>query len=127
MHMTTITPTKDFLIADLSGSDYDKLVIFKHCECNIHCIEDHITDGFTGIILIDMMTKMGSKNNDRFLEIRVIKGKLEVDSLAFVKFKRKDDIRVLSNRTLVQYSPDTLVGSVLTIVQQKMLLKGLSI
>ncbi|MBD7970243.1 hypothetical protein [Paenibacillus gallinarum] len=127
MYTTAYRPTQDFLITDLSDSHYDKLIIFKHCVCQIGDIENYMPYCFTGSILIDMMAKMGAKNNDRFLTCRVINGKLEDGSWAFVKLSRKDDLRVLSNRTLVQHCPDSLVGSVLTQVQRKMLIKGLSI
>lgn len=73
------------------------------------------------------MTRMGAKNNDRFLAGRVIKSKLEAGSLAYVMMKRNDDLRVLSNRTLVHHCTDSLVASVLTTVQRKMLLEGISI
>ncbi|WP_145142209.1 hypothetical protein [Paenibacillus sp. Y412MC10] len=127
MHTTTITQTQDFLIADLSGSDYDKLVIFKHWEAHIGGVEHHMPDGFTGRILIDSMTRMGAKNNERFLAGRVINGKYEAGSLAYVMLKREDHLRVFSNRTLVQHCPESLLASVLTNAQQKMLLKGISI
>ncbi|MEK4529788.1 type II toxin-antitoxin system RnlB family antitoxin [Paenibacillus sp. FSL H8-0104] len=127
MHTTTIIPTQDFLISDLSGGHYDKLVIGRHSESRILGIKHHMPEGFTGRIIIDRVTLLGTKNNERFLELQIVEGKIDPDSLTYVKLKLKDDIRVLSNRTLVHHSPDSLEASVLTIIEKKMLLKGLSI
>ncbi|MEK4277598.1 hypothetical protein [Paenibacillus sp. FSL R7-0026] len=127
MHITTITPTYDFLIADLSGSDYDKLIITNHYDSQIGGIEHHMSEEFTGLILIDHMSKIGAKNSERFLSGHVIKGKLEVESLTYVMLNRNDQLRVLSNRTLVHHCPNSLNTRVLTTIQQKMLHKGFSI
>ncbi|OMF76708.1 type II toxin-antitoxin system RnlB family antitoxin [Paenibacillus glucanolyticus] len=127
MHTTKITLTQDYIIVDLSGGDYDKLVIFRNWEADFNQIENHIPEGFNGRILIDMMTKMGAKNNERFLTGFVVKGKFETGAMAYVILNRQEELRVLSNRILTQQSPDSLEASVLTLTQQKMLLKGLSI
>lgn len=127
MHTTTIIPTQDFLISDLSDSHYEKLVIGRHSESRIGGIKHHMPEGFTGRIIIDWMTSLGTKNNERFLELQIVEGKIDPDSLAYVKLKLNDDIRILSNRTLVHHSPESLEASVLTLIEKKMLRKGLSI
>ncbi|MGC6586159.1 hypothetical protein ACPV3A_14475 [Paenibacillus sp. Dod16] len=127
MHTTNITLTQDFIIVDLSDGDYDKLVILRNWEADFNQIEHHMLDGFNGRILIDMMTKMGAKNNERFLAGCVVKGKFKTGAMAYVILNRQEELRVLSNRILTQQSPDSLEVSVLTLTQKKMLLKGLSI
>ncbi|MEW4425965.1 type II toxin-antitoxin system RnlB family antitoxin [Paenibacillus pabuli] len=126
MHTTTIIPTQDFIIVDLSDSHYDKLVIGRHSESRIGGIKHHMPEGFTGRIIIDWMTSVGTKNNERFLELQIVGGEIDPDSLSYVKLKLKDDLRILCNRTLVHHSSDSLEASVLTIIEKKMLRKGLS-
>lgn len=127
MHTTTIIPTEYFVIADLSGSHYDKLVISRHYESWIGGIEHHMPESYNGRILIDWMTSVGCKNSERFLEAQITGGKIDPESLVHITLKRNDDIRVLSNRTLVHHSPESLETSVLNKMQKKMLLKGLSL
>ncbi|KQY83557.1 hypothetical protein ASD24_29745 [Paenibacillus sp. Root52] len=127
MNTTTIIPTQDFLIADLSDSYYDKLVIARHHESRAGGIEHHIPDSFNGRIIIDWLTCLGTRNKERFLEAQIVQGQICPNSLVHVMPTIKDDIRVLSNRTLVNHSPDSLEASILTIIEKKMLKKGFSI
>lgn len=127
MNTTTIIPTQDFIIADLSDSYYDKLVIARHHDSRIGGIGHHISDSFNGQIIIDWLTCLGTRNKERFLEAHIVQGKICPNSLVHVMPMIMEDIRVLSNRTLVNHSPDSLEASILTIIEKRMLKKGFSI
>lgn len=112
-------------LSDMPDQPYRQLIVFKSYMSNFMDMASYIADDFTGRILIDTMFTIGN-NSDRFVEGQIENGKIDYDSFAVVTIARKDPLRILSNKAIVD-DPEGINDGVLLSHQKKLLLKGLSI
>jgi hypothetical protein len=112
-------------LPDSISDAFDKLVIFKSYMSSLSDLFYFFDKAFSGTILIDTMFSTGN-NSNRFISAVVKDGKTDTTSIEIVTIQRQHPVRVFSNERIRQ-DKDGLGVSVLTSIQKKLLLKGISI
>lgn len=116
-------------IRELDGNqDYSALLTPMSLESPFGLIQHLLQEGtiqVNGKILVDSVLTVGN-NEDRFIEMIIDEGKIEVHTLSTITLSRQDCLRKLANEILRE-QPTVVDNSILNSLQKKMLLKGISI
>lgn len=120
--------TNHFDVIELdSSSGFSYLLVFKSYTGPTHWLktEKIFHDEFSGKVLLDRVLHVGN-SKDRFIIYTVNNGIIQNHPGEVAELTRKNYLRVLSNSVLRGY-PELVSNSILSSVQKKLLLQGLSI
>lgn len=121
---------KNYEVVSINNNEYDVIIYSKSQISpfeNIKEIEDELRKMDTSInrVIFDMILCRGN-NSDRFIKCDFDGNSLLRSTMEVVALSKKDTLRKLSINYLVK-EKEKVENSILTSIQKKMILKGISI